>query len=54
MHLIWQTHAITNSSQISLEFTFQPSSEFSSVFDLIQKEQEQDEEEKYLDKIGTF
>ncbi len=39
MHLIWQTHAITNSTQTSLEFTFQPSSESGSGFDLIQKEQ---------------
>ncbi len=31
MHLIWQTQAITNSTQTSLEFTFQPSSESGTV-----------------------
>ncbi len=38
MHLIWQTKAITNSTQTSLELTFQPSSESGSGFDLNQQE----------------
>ncbi len=46
MHLIWQTQAITNSTQTSPELTFQSSGESSSGFDLIQKEQELDKEGK--------
>ncbi len=46
MHLIWKTQAITNSTQTFPKLTFQSSGESSSGFDLIQKEQELDEEEK--------
>ncbi len=45
MHLIWQTQTITNSTRTYLELTFQPSSESGCGFDLIQKEQ-LDEDEK--------
>ncbi len=46
MHLIWQTQAITNSTQTFLELTFQPTFESGSGFDLIPKEQELNKERK--------